>query len=83
MKTSFWKYLVLYTGIGLFKLYNISIILLLENNLINICSEITKIFNEVINDLYLQNERLQEDEKMGKSWMHFASLTKMIRELWL
>ena len=41
--------------------------MLLENNLINICSEITKIFNEFINDLYLQNERLQEDEKIGKS----------------
>ena len=54
-----------------------SIILLLKNNLTNICAR-----NEFMNGL-LQYEKLGKGRKMGRRWMYFASLTEIKWDLWL
>ena len=79
----FWTNLVLYTDIYLLKLHSISIILLVENNLVNICSEITKIWMNLWMIYTCNMKGLEEVEKMGRSWMYFGSLTNIIKELWL
>ena len=70
--------------IYLFKLYSISTILLLKNNLTNICRKTIKIeinlwmvytCNMKSSGKYLQ--------KMGRRWMYFASLTEIMGYLWL
>ena len=67
-----------------------SIIIFLKNNLTNICGEISKIeMNKFIlqyeHGLYLQYEEFWkvQYEKMGRRWMYFTLLTKIIRDLWL
>ena len=68
--------------IYLFKLCSISIILLLKNNLTNICRKISN--NEFMNGLaILQYEKLWKVQKMGKRWMYFSSLTEIMRNRWL
>ena len=36
-----------------------------------------------MNDLYLQYQNLYKVRKMGRRWMYFASLTEIMRDLWL
>ena len=63
----------------LFKLNDIPIIMALTNNTINFCSEISKI-RMILRVVYTCNVKgLQEVEKMGRNWMYFGSLTKIIR----
>ena len=61
MKTNHFKMLLnLFSTTYLFKLYSVCIILLLKNNLTNICSKIIK---PEMNGLYLQHEKLWKDER--------------------
>ena len=77
----FKKFLNVFCVIYLLKLYSVAIIMLLINNVTNICSEITKIWMNLWMVHTGNMKRLQEVEKMGRKWMHFASLTKTIRDL--
>ena len=65
----------------LFKLCSILIILLLENNLTNICCEIR--LEWIYEWFNLQHEKLSKVQKMGRRWMYFALLTEIMRDLWL
>ena len=61
--------------------YQISVVILLTNDLTNICSKRSNI--EFMNRLYLQCERARENrcvefEKIARKLMYFASLTKII-----
>ena len=67
------------TNVHLFKLYSISIILLLKNNLVAKYVRLEWIY-EWFN---LQYEKLCKVRKMGRRWIYFASLTKIMRDLWM
>ena len=57
--------------------------LLLKNNLTNICSKISKIGMNLHEWFNLQYEKLWKVRKIGRRWMYFASLTEIMRDLWL
>ena len=68
---------------SLFKLYDISVIMLLTNNITNIFSEISKI--RVI--LWLAHtcnvKGPEQVEKMDGIWMNFATIMKTLVDEWL
>ena len=78
LKSNHFKMLLNISYIYLFKLYSISIILLLKNNLTNICSKISKI--EM--NLWMVWKAL-ESTRDERRWMYFASLIKIMGDLWL
>ena len=67
-----------------FKLYSKSIILLQKNNLTNICSKTNKTGMNLWM-VYTCNMKSSGKYlwKMGEKWMYFASLTKIMINLWL
>ena len=82
IRLSVWKQTTSKCFVYLLKLYSTSIILLLKNNLTNICSKTSKIeMNLLLNGLYLQYEKLWKVRKMGRRSMYFASLTKIMGDL--
>ena len=70
--------------IYLSKLYGIVYRLFYCLKITNICSKIRTIgMNLWMVYLYLQYEKLWKVWKMGRMWMCFASLTEIMRDLWL
>ena len=72
--------------IYLFKLYSISIILLLKNNLTTICSEVSKIGMNLSIVYIIYTCTMKEFWKVQKNerrWMNFASLPEIMRDVWL
>ena len=65
--------------IYLFKLHDTSIIMLLINDVTNICGEISKIQLILLMAYTCNLKGLQEGEKMDRQLIYFASLTKIIR----
>ena len=54
--------------------------MLLTNDLTDICREISTIQLVLWMDYTFIVKGLEEVEKMGKKWIYFASLTKIIRD---
>ena len=62
------------------KLHDTSIIMLLTNNITNICREKTKIPEISISALHLECERREEVEKTDRTRMNFVWFTKISRD---